>query len=92
MRALSIYEQNLGAEHPDTAYPLYGLAELYQHQRRYEQAEALYQRALAIREQRWGPTHPETQAIQKDYTTFLYLVGRDAEATALETSDEPSAE
>jgi tetratricopeptide (TPR) repeat protein len=91
-RALSIFEQQLGAEHPSTAYPLHNLALLYQHQGKYEQVEAFYQRALAIREKHLGPTHPETQNTRKNYASFLRLVGRDAEATALETSHEPSAE
>jgi tetratricopeptide (TPR) repeat protein len=91
-RALMIWERHLGAEHPDTAYPLHGLATLYQRQGKYEQAEPFYQRALTIREQRLGSTHPETQNTRKNYATLLRLVGRDAEATALEANREPSAE
>lgn len=49
-RALSIYEQVLGQEHPDVATSLNGLADLYLSQKSYSQAEPLYQRALAIRE------------------------------------------
>jgi tetratricopeptide (TPR) repeat protein/transcriptional regulator with XRE-family HTH domain len=89
LRALSIYEQHLVADHLDTAESLHGLAKLYQQQGKYEQAEALYQRALAIRKQRLGPTHPETQDTQKDYTVFLGIIRRDAEATVLDTSHEP---
>ena len=59
-QALSIFEKRLGGEHHDTAYPLYGLAELYQRQEKYEQAEVLYQRAVAIREQHFGSTHPQS--------------------------------
>ncbi len=47
-RALAIAEQQLGAEHPDTAISLNNLAALYHEQGKYEQAEPLYQRALAI--------------------------------------------
>lgn len=49
-RALAIYEQVLGQEHPDVATSLNGLADLYLSQKNYSQAEPLYQRALAIRE------------------------------------------
>ena len=39
-----------------------------------------------------GPIHPETRNTRKNYATCLRMLGRDAEAAALETSDEPSAE
>jgi tetratricopeptide (TPR) repeat protein len=61
-RALLICEQQLGAEHPDTASSLNNLAGLYQAQGKYEQAEPLYQRALLIREQQLGAEHPDTAA------------------------------
>jgi tetratricopeptide (TPR) repeat protein len=58
-RALYIREQALGPEHPLTAYPLNGLAELYREQGKYAEAEPLFQRALHIREQALGPEHPD---------------------------------
>ncbi len=61
-RALAIYEQALGPEHPDTARSLNNLAILYDDQGKYEQAEPLYQRALAIREKALGPEHPDLTA------------------------------
>ncbi len=91
-RALAINEQQLGADHPDTASSLHGLADLYLEQGKYEQAEVFYQRTLVIREQRLGPTHPDTQSTRKAYATFLRLVGRDTEATMLDISHRPSAE
>jgi hypothetical protein len=45
-----------------------------------------------IREQRLGLTHPDIQETRKAYAAFLHIVGRDAEATVLEMSHEPSAE
>ena len=59
-RALTIREQQLGPEHPDTATSLNNLALLYDTQGKYEQAEPLYQRALAIREAALGYEHPAT--------------------------------
>src|SRR5437660_1518835 len=50
-RALSIYEQMLGSEHPRVAFPLCGLAGLYREQGRYAEAEPLYRRALPLRYQ-----------------------------------------
>ena len=56
-RARAIREQQLGAEHPDTAQSLDNLAVFYKHQGKYELAEPLYQRALAIREQQLEPEY-----------------------------------
>jgi tetratricopeptide (TPR) repeat protein/MFS family permease len=58
--ALSISEQQLGPEHPDTLQSLNNLAALYYKQGKYEQAEPLYQRALSISERHLGPEHPDT--------------------------------
>jgi tetratricopeptide (TPR) repeat protein len=60
VKALTIREQHLGAEHPDTARSLNNLANLYLEQGKYEQAEPLYQRVLSIREQNLGAEHPDT--------------------------------
>src|SRR6516165_1129016 len=49
-RALAIYEQALGPEHPDTAGSLNNLAALYQSTGAYAKAEPLFERALAIAE------------------------------------------
>ena len=46
-RALAIYQEALGLEHPDLATSLNNLADLYSAQGRYAEAESLYQRALA---------------------------------------------
>src|SRR5579863_9150722 len=48
LRALSIYEQQWGAEHPGTATILNNLALLYSDQGKHIEAEPLYLRALAI--------------------------------------------
>ena len=58
-RALVIYEQQLGPDHPDTATILNNLAALYDAQGKYEQAEPLYQRALAIDTRVYGSEHLE---------------------------------
>lgn len=50
VRALSIYKQQLGPEHLNTARYLNNLANLYYAQEKYDQAEALWMRALSIYE------------------------------------------
>ena len=58
--ALSIREEVLGAEHPDTATSLNNLAFFYDAQGEYKQAESLHLRALEIREKVFGADHPNT--------------------------------
>ena len=62
MRALKIKEEQLGGEHPSTATSLNNLAELYERQGKYVEAEPLYVRALKIREEQLGGEHPDTAA------------------------------
>jgi len=71
LRALAIREQQLGSEHPDTAFSLHDLAHLYARQGKFAEAESLYQRALAIRVQQLGPEHPDTQNTQERYEGLL---------------------
>ena len=58
LQALQIREKHLGAEHPDVATSLDGLANLYRDQGKYSEAEPLYLRALQIRERVLEPLHP----------------------------------
>ena len=61
-RALKIYEQTVGPEHPDTAGSLNNLAGLYKAMGAYDQALPRYRRALKIREKVLGPDHIDTAA------------------------------
>ena len=70
-RALAICEQELGAQHPDTARSLNNLATLYRVQGKYEQAEPLLQQALAVFEHRLGADHPHTRRIRGNYEGLL---------------------
>ncbi len=63
VRALSIREQHLGTEHPDTARILNCLAVLYRELGKYELVEPLLLRALSIREQHLETEHPDTAMI-----------------------------
>jgi tetratricopeptide (TPR) repeat protein/DNA-binding CsgD family transcriptional regulator len=71
-RALSIYEQALGREHPQIAFPLYGLAGLSREQGLYAEAEPLYQRALRLLEQAPAQEYPEITDLLNDLA-ILYL-------------------
>jgi len=65
-RALTIREEVLGPEHPDTAQSLDNLAVLLDAQGDYAQAKPLYERALAIYEEVLGPEHPNTEVIRQN--------------------------
>ena len=54
------------------ATSLNNLAELYQAQGKYAEAEPLYQRALAICEQQLGASHPTTRIVRQNYTSLLH--------------------
>ena len=71
-RALSIYDQALGPDHPDVATSLNNLAELYRHQARYTDAEPLYKRALLIYEKSLNPEHPDV-AMGLNNLALLYV-------------------
>jgi tetratricopeptide (TPR) repeat protein len=59
---------------------LHGLADVFQHQGRYEQAEQLYQWVLAIREPLLGEEHPDTIEALAGLVNLCRDQGKDAEA------------
>lgn len=83
---ISLFEQALGPEHHMGAYPLHGLALLYGEQGYYEQAEALFRRALQIRKRRLGQHHPETAQILYDLERLYKLQGKMGGASSLAES------
>ena len=50
-------EKVLGPEHPDTLGSIYNLSNVLNSQGKYEEAEAMHQRALQGREKVLGPEH-----------------------------------
>jgi hypothetical protein len=60
------------------------LALLYKEQRKYDQAELIYQRGLAIREQTVKLEHPKVAEILVNYADLLRMTGRESEAAKLE--------
>ena len=80
MRALSIREKVLGAQHLDTAASLSTLSNIYLTMGKYEDAEQLSRRALVIREQLLGPNHLEVAKSLESYAGALQKLGRGSEA------------
>jgi tetratricopeptide (TPR) repeat protein len=79
-QALTIREQVLRPNHPDTAISLNNLATLYSEQGKYTKAEPLLKRALTIYEQLLGTGHPTTQTIQANYMALLNTMKSEGEA------------
>ena len=82
-RALEACERVLGKEHPDTLTSVNNLADLYQAQGRYGEAEPLYKRALEARERVLGKEHPDTLASVNNLAALYQAQGRYAEAEPL---------
>jgi len=82
-RALAINEEQMGAEHPDTARSLNNLAGLYETQGKYAETEPLYKRALAIYEEQMGAEHPDTAVSLNNLARLYDTQGKYAEAEPL---------
>jgi tetratricopeptide (TPR) repeat protein len=83
-RALTIYEEYFGPDHPETATSLNNLAELYFHRGEYQRAEPLLRRALAIKEKSLGPDHPSVAITLRSYALLLRKLKQKEEAGSLE--------
>ena len=84
VRALTIKEQLLGADHPDVALSASNLGQLYVAQGQPVKAEPLYRRALSIRQKALGPSHPEVAKTLEELANVLRKMGRSHEAVALD--------
>ena len=82
-RSLLIREQQLGADHPDTAESLNNLAGLYESQGRYSEAEPLYKRSLLIKEEQLGADHPDTATSLNNLAGLYQAQGQYSEAEPL---------
>ena len=56
---------------------------LYRDQKRYAEAEPLFQRALTVQEKAFGPDHSKVISILEDYAALLEKMNRTAEARPL---------
>ena len=65
-QALALHEQNLGPDHPDTAWSLVNVSMLVREQGDLAAARPYYERALTIFTARLGAEHPYTQTVQRN--------------------------
>ena len=63
---VALREQAFGPDHPDVATALHILGARYHLVRRYDEAAALYDRAIAIRSAQLGHDHPTTVEVLED--------------------------
>src|SRR5213083_1757743 len=83
VRALEIYEKQLGPDHPDVASVLNNLAVFYTNERRFAEAEKTHLRALAIREKFHPPTHPDIAQSKCNLAVVYHSNGDYARASEL---------
>lgn len=76
LRALFALEQALGPNHPDIAFALDDLSELYKRHRKFEAALELGQRTLALRKKTLGSLHPEVSLSLCAQIDILVIQGR----------------
>lgn len=82
-RIVNILEEELGAEHLDTATGLHNLGYLHLLRGTYEESEQFYLRALDIREQNLGSDHADTLVVINDLASAYSAMGRYQESEAL---------
>ena len=73
-RALRIWEQQLGPEHPETAEIIHDLARFREAQDNCEETSVWYTRALAVREQTLGAQHPKTTETRTRFVALLHAM------------------
>ena len=83
VRSLSIYEQQLGEQHPNVAQSLNSLALLYRSQGRYSEADPLFVRSISIYEQQLGEQHPSVAASLNNLAALYESQERYSEAEPL---------
>jgi Tetratricopeptide repeat len=66
-------EKVLGKDHPDVAVWYHNLAVVLKDQRKYDQAEPLFRRAMEIFQSKLGSDHPNTIAARENYDGLQQL-------------------
>ncbi len=82
-RALEIYENFYGPQHPNVATCLSNLARLLQDTNRFIEAEPLMRRSLQIKEKSFGSNHPEVATGLNNLATLLKDTNRLSDAEPL---------
>jgi tetratricopeptide (TPR) repeat protein len=80
--AMDIFVQNKHAR--DAAFSQYELAELYRRQKKYDEAEGLFKKAIPAMENAPGHVQYELAVILAKYASLLRETGRETEALPLE--------
>ena len=83
--SLEGFEQTYGKESPAVATMCYNLATLAHLDKKYEESERLYQRALMLRTKILGSDHEDTAKVLQNYAKLLRELHREAEADHLDT-------
>ncbi|HVK16458.1 MAG TPA: serine/threonine-protein kinase [Fimbriiglobus sp.] len=83
-RALTLYTQHLGPDHPDTLTGMYGLALGYADLGRHEDALKLHEETLALRKAKLGPDDPDTLKSMHGLATCYSALGRHEDALKLQ--------
>jgi tetratricopeptide (TPR) repeat protein len=81
-RALAIWEQVHGPDHPNVAVPLNNLGMGFEAQGKFEEARTYYERALAIKEKALGGSHPDVSVLLNNLGMLLETEGKYDEAVA----------
>ena len=83
LQALELWQRLLGQEHPNVASSLNNLANLYNSQGRYAEAEPLYLQALELSQRLLGQQHPHVASSLNSLALLYKSQGRYAEAEPL---------
>lgn len=83
--ALAMFERILGPSHPEAASVASNLAHFYSTHDEKPKAVPLLNRAMLIYATRFGPRHLLTQGTARELATVLRSLGRNDEATAVES-------
>ena len=83
LRALEIYREQVGEEHPDMLNCLFELGLLYWRQGRYSDAEGVFVQAVDRGSRALGREHPSTSLYANDLALQYWLQGRYKEAESL---------
>ena len=75
MKALSIYEEIRGTEHPDTATIYNNIGNVYKAMSEYGKAMDYHEKALTIREKVFGTEHPSTATTYNNIAGLYKAVG-----------------
>lgn len=84
-QAVDIHDKTSGgADSKDLACALHNLATLYHVQKKFENAESNYERAMKMKQKLFGPDHPETLSLLKSYANLLKSTHREEQAKHLD--------